>query len=835
MTELLPIHAAIPEIKAHLSASSLAIVQAPPGAGKSTVLPLALLDEPWLKGRRILMLEPRRLAARSVAARMAHTLGEAVGQTVGYRVRFEHRTGPRTRLEVVTEGILTRRMQADPGLDGVGLVIFDEFHERGLDADLALALCRDAQRHLRDDLRILIMSATLDADALGAALDNPAIVIASGRQYPVEVTYLAREIAGPLYAVMADAVSRALFGGAGDLLAFLPGVSDIARALALIAERHPDIATLPLHGELSLDAQQIALDPDPRGRRKIVLATSIAETSLTIEGIGIVIDCGYARVPRFDARTGLTRLETARITRDSADQRAGRAGRLGPGVCHRLWTPETHAQLVPTRRPEILEADLTPLRLELAQWGGREAGDVRWITPPPVGAMRHALELLHELGALEGVAPTPRGRAMLDWPTHPRLAHLLIEAANDGNGSLAADVAALLDERDPFPRDSSAGVDLSLRVEALRAWRASGSTREGDPRALARIDRLAAQWRRQLGVRADNGPVDPEDVGRLVALAYPDRIARARDSNSGRYRLANGRGMRLPPGDAIGGSTWLAVAHLDDAGDEGRVYLAAPLRESELEAIAVDHDVVGWDAKEGTLMAQRERRIGALVLSRRPILDVPPEIRFQALCGAIQAEGLGLLRWTDAVSQWRDRMLSLRVWRGEPWPDLSDAALLAHPQAWLSGWLEGVSTRAHFGRLDAGAIMAGLVSRRQLSDLESLAPTHLTVPSGSRIQLTYFADGAAPVLAVKLQEMFGLADTPAVNEGRTKVLLHLLSPAQRPIQVTQDLRSFWANTYPGVRKELRGRYNKHPWPEDPWNAPPTRKTVKASGPTPRAP
>ena len=832
MDEPLPIYAALPELRARLSACGLVITQAPPGAGKSTVLPLELLNEPWLNGQRILMLEPRRLAARSVAARMAHTLGEPVGQTIGYHIRFERRTGPRTRIEVVTEGILTRRMQADPGLEGVGLVIFDEFHERSLDADLALALCRDAQRHLREDLRILILSATLDAEALRATLDDAPVITASGRQFPITVNYIASDPEGPLSIAVAGAVARALDERTGDVLAFLPGMGDILRAQILVAERHPDVAVLPLHGDLSLDAQQAALDPDPRGRRKVVLATSIAETSLTIAGIGVVVDSGFARVPRFDSRTGLTRLETARITRDSADQRSGRAGRLGPGACLRLWSAGTQVRLIPTRRPEILEADLAPLRLELAQWGARAAGELRWVTPPPAGALRQALDLLQQLGAMQGDTLTARGRAMLEWPTHPRLAHLLIASQAIGGPlpALAADVAALLDERDPLPRGSAAGVDLSLRVEALRAWRATGQSQHGaDARALSRIERIAGLWRRQLNARIDNGPVDPQDVARLVALAYPDRIARARERGSARYRMANGRGVRLPDGDGLHGSDWLAVAHLDDGSDEGRIHFAAPLRETDLEALAIEHDVVGWDARKGALLAQRERRVGELVLSQRPLANPPREERNSTLCDALRTEGLGLLTWTEETRQWQARMESVRAWRGEPWPDVSDAGLLARVDDWLGPWLEGVSSRADFARLDTQAMLAALATRRQRIDLDDLAPAHLVVPSGSSIRLEYFPDGAAPVLAVKLQEMFGQADTPTVNAGRTKVLLHLLSPAQRPIQVTQDLRSFWTTTYPSVRKELRGRYNKHPWPEDPWTALPTKKTVQRMG------
>jgi ATP-dependent helicase HrpB len=835
----LPIYDALPAVRAHLDTARTVVLQAPPGAGKSTALPLELLDAPWLAGQRILMLEPRRLAARAVAARMAGTLGESLGGTVGYRVRFENQVSNHTRLEVLTEGILTRRLQGDPGLDGVGLVIFDEFHERSLHADLALALCRDVQSALRDDLRLLIMSATLDLNSgeLRSALGDAPVVTASGQQHPVEVIYAARDFDNTSALVDATiaAVSRALAEqDAGDVLAFLPGAAEIRRAQAALEARHPDVLVRPLYGDLSLDAQQAAITPDLRGRRKVVLATSIAETSLTIEGVRAVVDSGLSRVPRFDSRAGLTRLETVRVTRDSADQRAGRAGRLGPGVCYRLWSEATQARLRPTRKPEILEADLAPMRLELAQWGVRDANDLRWATPPPAGAWRQAEDLLRRLDALDGESErlrlTERGRRMADWPTHPRLAHMLIESERLAP-ALAADLAALLDERDPLPRE--AGADLTLRVEALRQWRASrGARHSADARVLARIERITAQWRRQFGIAADNTPPDPHHVGRLVTLAYPDRVAQGRGGQLGRYRLSNGRGAQLAEGDPLQREPWLAVAHVDAgrsaAGDHGRIYLAAPVRPSDLEALVSEQDAVGWDARAGALVSRRERRIGELVVSSQPIAAAPTEARAGVLCEVVRKEGLGLLRWSDAARQWQARAQSLHVWRGDDWPDVSDDGLLTKLDMWLAPWLDGISKREDFARLDVLSMLRGLLTHRQQAQLDTLAPTHLAVPSGSSIRLVYSLDGAPPVLAVKLQEIFGLADTPAVNDGRTRVMLHLLSPAQRPIQVTQDLRSFWAKAYPAVRKELRGRYNKHPWPEDPWAAPPTRKTVKSA-------
>lgn len=821
--EPLPIYQALPGLKQALAHHPTVILQAPPGAGKSTVLPLELLDEPWLAGQKILMLEPRRLAARQVAARMAALLGEEIGQTVGYRVRFENRVGRQTRLEVLTEGILTRRLQHDPTLEGVGLVIFDEFHERSLQADLGLALSREVQGALREDLRLLVMSATLDGESLSRALSEAPVITAQGRQYPVELHYLSRDPAGHLTATAAGAVSRALERHEGDVLVFLPGVGEILRTEKLLRERHPELRVLPLYGDLPLAAQQEAIVPDPTGRRKVVLSTSVAETSLTIEGVRVVVDSGFSRLPRFDARSGLTRLETVRVTRDSADQRAGRAGRLGPGVCYRLWSPATHATLLPQRRPEILEADLASLVLELAQWGVRDVSALNWVTPPPPGAVRQARTLLEELGALSGDALTERGREMLEWPTHPRLAHLLIESRALGVGALAADGAALLEERDPLLRES--GADLTLRVAALRNWRARrGDLHGADPGALARIERLSEQWRGRLGVGAENLEPDPHHIGLLLALAYPDRIARMREGQPLRYRLSGGRGVRLADTDPLQGEPWLAVAHLDAGGEEGRIFLAAPVRPEDLEPLARTVEVVAWDARAGGLVAQRERRVGEVALSLEPLERIPDAERVRVLGQVVRSEGLALLPWTENLRQWQARVLSLRAWRPEEnWPDVSDARLLETLEDWLGPWLGVVSRREDFARLDLAGILAAFLPWPLPARLDELAPTRLTVPSGSSIKLSYSPDGSPPVLAVRIQEMFGLADTPRVNRGHTPVLLHLLSPAYRPVQVTQDLRSFWANTYPEVRKELRGRYNKHPWPEDPWNAEPTRK------------
>ncbi|GGJ27406.1 ATP-dependent helicase HrpB [Deinococcus roseus] len=822
LPEPLPIFDLIPDLKADFAAAGTVIVEAPPGAGKSTVLPLELLHESWLEGQKIVMLQPRRLAAKAVAARMSEVLGEKVGETVGYRVRFDTQVSSKTRIEVVTEGILTRILQNDPELSGVGLVIFDEFHERSLQADLSLALCREVQQVLREDLRLLIMSATLDGAALSRLLDDAPVRTSLGRSYPIEVRYLPRDLEGPLPALTAGVVSRALEEEAGDVLVFLPGSWEIQRTLALLSERHPQISLHALYGELPQAAQQAALLPDPAGRRKVVLATTIAETSLTIVGIRVVIDSGYTRIARFDPRSGLSRLETVRITLDAANQRAGRAGRLGPGVCYRMWSSNTQNQLLSSRLPEIQEADLAPLLLDLAQWGVKNPADLCWLTPPPQAALKQAKEVLENLGAVAEGNITPRGKALLKYPTHPRLAHLLLEAESVGLGALAADVAALLEERDPLTRE--AGSDVFLRVEALRHWRSRKSGGEG---ALKRIERLALQWRRLLKVPEENRMPRHEQVGLLLAWAYPERVAKLREGDHLRYRLAQGKGVKLKDHDPLQGEPWLAVAHLDSGTDEGRIHLASPLNIQDLTADFRTQDVLQWDSRTGTLVARREIRYLELVIESTRLQDIPEDQKVQVLCQALRSEGLHLLHWTEDTRQWQARVESLRLWRPEEeWPDVSDQGLLDTLESWLGGFLQGVRKREDFQKLDLPNILLGLLPWEKLQLLEDFAPKSLEVPSGFKIKVQYFADGSTPVLAVKLQEMFGLLDTPAVNAGRNRVLLHLLSPARRPVQVTQDLRSFWQNTYPEVRKELRIRYPKHPWPEDPWTATATRSVKR---------
>lgn len=834
MKRPLPIDAVLPELEAALADHPALVLQAPPGAGKTTRVPLALLQQPWLGEKSILMLEPRRLAARGAATFMAQELGEEVGRRVGYRVRFDNKVSTATRIEVVTEGILTRRLQQDPELDGVGLVIFDEFHERNLHSDLALALCLDAQRGLREDLKILVMSATLDGDRVAALLDSP-LVRSEGRCFPVETRYLPRDPEGPLHEIAARAVLRALIESEGDILLFLPGAGEIRRTGERLHQgvEKGAVELLPLYGDLPFEQQQRAILPGTTGRRKVVLATPIAETSLTIEGITTVIDSGWQRVPRFDPRSGLTRLETVRVSRASAEQRAGRAGRLGPGLCYRLWGEGTQRGLIPYNAPEILEADLMPLALELAQWGVDDPSTLTWLDPPPAAPLAQARELLQQLQALDDNGRiTPLGRKMAALPLHPRLAHMLVQAGKRGSAALACDIAALLAERDPLRGiTGERRCDFPLRLEALHAHRHDGNKggrRFGaDPVACAAAERASRQWRHLLRVQADDTAVDEQEVGLLLALAYPDRIARSRGSGEGRYLLSNGRGARLQS-ECAPAPEFIVAASLDGRGEESRIFLAAPVSLASLEEAMSGRiawqNVVAWDRVSETIITREERRLGALVLAQRPLQQPDPEAICAALLEGVRAMGLGCLPWSGEARQLQARILSLRQWLPEEgWPDLSDEALLATLGEWLAPYLGGMSRREHLARLKLADILRNTLEWEKQQRLEQAAPTHLQVPSGSRKRLSYDTEASPPVLAVKLQELFGLADTPTVAGGRVAVVLHLLSPAQRPLQVTQDLKSFWDNTYPEVKKEMKGRYPKHPWPDDPWIAVPTAR------------
>ena len=806
----LPVEAVLPELCRALAAGSAAVLEAPPGAGKTTLVPLHLLGEPWLGGRRVLMLEPRRLAARAAAARMAELLGERVGQTIGYAMRFDRRIGPTTRIEVVTEGMLVRYLQRDPALEAYGAVVFDEFHERSLDADLGLALCLEVQETLRPDLRLLAMSATLDGAAIARHLGSAPLVRSDGRLFPVRVEHLGGDDGEPLELKVARGVELALGAVAGSILVFLPGAREIRRALDLLAARIPGTPVFPLYGDLSRSAQDAALRSG--GPRRIVLATNIAETSLTIEGVAVVVDSGLERRQRFSARTGMSRLVTVPIARSSAEQRAGRAGRPGPGLCLRLWSAEEERGRVAQRPAEIEEADLAPLALELAAWGVRDPALLRLPTQPPAGPFAAARTLLQDLGALDAEGGvTAHGRAMAELPLHPRLAHMVLAARAHGLAATALAAAALLGTRDAERGDA----DLARRLGELRGGEA---------------ERVRRQLARALG--EPGGELHAERLGAVLSLAFPDRLAQARPGTRGAFRLANGRGARLDPGDPLAGAAWLAVAELDDAGPEARIRLAAAVDQVEVEDLhrgrIASFEEVRFDPREDAVVARRAVRLGALTL-REQALSPSPTVLGEALCAGIRLRGLGRLPWTTGARQLQARVALLRRRDAAGWPELADEALLAELQEWLAPYLAGRRRLDDLGGLDLEAILAARLTHAQRVALAKRAPERLTVPSGRSHAIDYTAD--PPVLGVKLQELFGLTTTPAVDEGRVTLVLHLLSPAQRPLAVTGDLAGFWATGYPAVRRELRGRYPKHPWPEDPLAAPPTHRAGRAA-PTP---
>ena len=817
----LPIIDIIPDVKEKLLQHSILILQAPPGAGKSTLLPIQLIQEPWLGNKKIILLEPRRLATRSVANRMADLLHEAIGETIGYRIRFENCVSRKTKIEVVTEGILTRMLQQDNALENVGLIIFDEFHERSLHADLALVLCRQVQQILRADLKILIMSATMDVNHLSQLLNNAPIVSCEGRQYPVHIHYSSIDSKEPIPIFTAKAIKKAIVEQEGDVLVFLPGTGEIKRVQQLLEDDHVTASIYPLFGDLSMQKQQEAILPDPDGKRKIVLATSIAETSLTIEGILIVIDCGYVRLPRFEYGIGLSRLETQRITKDTADQRAGRAGRLGPGYCYRLWTKETQQYLKENRKPEITDADLTPLMLELFAWGVKNINDLLWITSPSPTAIQYAVDLLEQLGAVENNVITKRGKEMVQLPTHPRMAHMLIEA-NDL--CLAIDIAALLDERDVLEQE--AGADFVLRIEALRRWR-NRENKNSNYNRLGQIEKQAASLRSIFKVEVDNKFPETHAVGKLIAAAYPERIAKQINKNSNRYRLANGRMAQILSHDSLAKEEWLAIAHMDAKNNEGKIFLAAPLAVKDIIHLAKERNKIEWNNEMGKIEAMKEKYIENITVSHAPLEKISDEESVRILCHVIREYGLKILNWNETIIQWQARVTSLKLWRpNEDWPDVSDQKLLETLEEWLAPYLIGKRKRAELFALDVENSVTNCMTWDLNQQLEKLAPAQLKVPSGSMIVLKYFMDGSTPEMPVRLQEVFGLFETPTVNEGRTKILLHLLSPAYRPVQVTQDLKSFWTNTYQEVRKELRIRYKKHSWPEDPFTAVAVKGAIK---------
>ncbi len=816
----LPVVEVIDEVKLHLADSNALIVNANPGAGKSTLLPLTLLEEGWTKGQKIIVLEPRRLAARTIAERMAFFLGEKVGETVGYRIRFDTRISDKTRIEVVTEGILTRMIQSDNALDGVAAVIFDEFHERSIHADVALALCREAQQVLRPDLRIMIMSATLNMPQLTSLLNAPAVV-SKGRQYPVEVHYEGDTDRFLLPEMVSNTVVKAAGAHQGDILVFLPGQREIQNTADLLKRKLRGTMVHQLYGSLPGNRQQAAIMPDREGRRKVVLATNIAETSLTIEGITVVVDSGFGRMSRFDPNSGLSRLETVRISKDSADQRAGRAGRLSAGHCYRMWSTTTQQRLAENIVPEILEADLASLVLDMAHWGVADPHQMTWLTPPPNGAIAQARDLLHQLEALENGRITDHGKRLLQLPCHPRLAHMLLEAKEEGQLGLATDIAALLEERDPLGKE--AGIDLNLRIEALRTHRKEA--RNG--RKFSRIDKVAEQYRQMFNAEADNGPVNPYETGFLLTYAYPERIACARPGNNAQFQLSNGRYAMAGHRDDLAAEPWLAVCHVDARDGMGKIHLASPLNPRDLAPLLKEREVITWDTEDGGLIATSNLCIGSIVLKSTPLPDPDPEHLVEAIVSAIQKDGERLLDFNDEVKQWQSRVLSLRKWNpGQRWPEVSTTALLQRAGDWLTPYLSGVRKPADLKKLNLKDILQHSLEHEQQQLLNKLAPEKLEVPSGSKLPLAYRDNAEPPILAVRIQEVFGLEETPMVNDGKKGVLMHLLSPGFKPVQITADLRSFWSNAYFEVKKELKRRYPKHVWPDDPGKEPAIRGVKK---------
>ncbi len=841
----LPVEACLENLKQQLCARDEVLLQAPPGAGKTTLVPLALLDETWLAGRKILVLEPRRIATRAAATRMAELRGEAVGETVGYRMRLESKTGPKTRIEIVTEGVLNRMLQRDPSLDGIGLVIFDEFHERHLDSDLALALCLKGRELFRDDaadrLKLLVMSATLDSRNVAELLGDSPVIESAGRLYPVDIVYgRARQADDRVVDRMQATIRQALQDNPhSSLLAFLPGQGEIRAVVDGLADwlrtqRIVDVHLRPLYGNLSQRDQQQAiapLDGKQQGERKVVLATNIAETSLTIDGVDVVVDSGLARIARFNPATGMTGLHTTRISDASSTQRAGRAGRLRPGRCYRLWSEEQQKQLARHTDAEILQADLAPLALQLLDWGVANPAELRWLNPPPRAHWQQALDLLDRLGALQDGTDkpvlSPHGRSMAALPVHPRLAHLLLRGAASGLTTEAALLASLLSDRDPL---TGAEPDLGVRLELLagempcppqhRDW-------------LERTRRLARRLQQQLAsLQLPTEQVRPliqpsQRAGFLLACAYPDRIARRR--HSGGFQLANGRSAGFPGNPLLGQQPWLVVAEVGgvSSGRNETIRSAANLDDTLFETALADlvreQSVAEWDKQSGRFVAEHQTRIGALVLRSRALDAVPVEARRAALIRLIRADGLGLLTWTAEHRQWRSRVNLLHsVDRAGKWPDVSDDALLDRLESWLVPWLDSVDSLQGLKKLEMAKILAAMLDWEQQQKLDQLVPQRLQVPSGSSIRIDYGQN--PPVLAVKLQEMFGCEQTPTVADGKVELVVHLLSPAGRPLQVTQDLAGFWRSSYHYVKKEMKGRYPKHPWPDDPLSALPTRKT-----------
>jgi ATP-dependent helicase HrpB len=811
----LPIDEALSRLTGALAANNAVALVAPPGAGKTTRVPLVLLDEPWAKDKKILVLEPRRLAARAAASRMASTISEQVGDTVGLRVRFGSKISKRSRIEVITEGVFTRLILDDPSLAGIAAVLFDEFHERSLDADLGLALARDVQLALREDLKILVMSATLDGARVAALLGNAPVVESEGRAFAVETRYLGRDPRAPIERQVADAALRALRAETGSLLVFLPGAAEIRRAESQLKERVDDrnVDIVTLFGGLDARDQDSAISPSPPGRRKVVLATSIAETSLTIEGVRVVIDSGLARVPRYEPDVGLTRLETVRVSRAAADQRRGRAGRTEPGVCYRLWDAPQTGSLEPYTRPEILSADLSSFVLDLAQWGETDPGKLTFLDSPPAPALNEAKALLAELGAIDGGGRiTDEGRKLRALPLPPRLARMVVDAGAEGAGEQAAAIAAVLTERGLGGDDP----DLQHRLDQFRRDK---SRRAEEARAMVK------RWVAELPRKTES----EEGVGSLLALAYPDRIAKNRGGGGGAFLLASGRGGVVDKASALAREPFLAVAELTGAAAASRIVLAAPIALEEIEARFAgkieDREAVTFDAASASLRARRSRRLGALVLAEQIKPVTPDTDTAKILVQGIVELGLDKLPWSKAALQFRNRGQFLRGSEGNEWPDLSNEGLARSAAEWLEPLLADKIARADISAEALSDAVTALVPWNLRRRLDAEAPTHFTAPSGSVVPIYYEAE-QGPTVSIRVQELFGLARHPAIAGGRVPLVIELLSPAHRPVQVTRDLPGFWRGSYADVKSELRGRYPRHPWPDDPLTAHATRRAKR---------
>ncbi|MFN8390412.1 MAG: ATP-dependent helicase HrpB [Bdellovibrionota bacterium] len=818
----LPIADSIPAIREALAQSCSLVLQAPPGSGKSTIVPIELLDEPWLQRKKILMLQPRRVAARAIAARMSDLIGEKLGQTVGYRVRFEGQVSAETRIEVVTEGILTRKIQEDPSLEGVGLIIFDEFHERSIHADLALALTLDSRSAFQPDLRVLIMSATLNTEGAAALLDNAPIVIGRGVPFPVQVSYLSEDPdQRELLSTAARTAARMYRQHEGDMLVFLPGVGEIKRVAEMLQNdlQGEPVAIVELYGDLPFDKQRQALEPIT-GRRRIILATPIAETSLTIEGVRIVVDSGLAKLSRFELNTGSNRIVTERISSDSAEQRAGRAGRLGPGICQRLWSEHTNRTLRKSRSPEILESDLASFVLELAVWGAESPRQLRFLDYPPETALDQARALLRALGALdENGRITAEGKRICAYPAHPRVAHMFLAAERLSLLPLACDLAALLDERDIFARDDSRGADLSLRVDALR----QGRRKKGGAR-FSHVERRAEEWARRVRVQAPANDAEDGHAGLLLAFAYPERIAKRRTNDTGelRYLTAGGWGARLSEHDPMRKHEFLVIAHMQVGRGDGKVFLAAPLEERALrqhfaETVTTE-TVLEWDEAAQGVVAETIERLGSIVLRRKPSDTGDTDTVEQLLLTGLKNLGAAALGWDDDARQLQARIEAVRKSTGaNTLPDCTDGALTERLELLLAGRLFGMTKLAHVRQIPVVQLLEAEIGWDGMRKLNELVPESLKLPGGRMRRVDYtYSEG--PLFQATVQELFGWRESPKLADGAVPLLLHILSPARRPLQVTRDLASFWKNTYPDVRKEFRGRYPKHKWPEDPLNS-----------------